>query len=173
MRLFVTIALYTTARTSAILELTWDRVDFTKGEIRFSTGEQSVTNITDKGFQKGRATVHMTDTLRAVLSHARDSATSRYVIAYRGRGGLGSIMTGWQAARERAGLGPDVTPHVLRHTGATWLANEGVPVESVSKLLGHAKIDTTRLYQHSDSSPTKQAAEALERGAQKGLRVVK
>jgi site-specific recombinase XerD len=39
-----------------------------------------------------------------------------------------------------------VTPHVLRHTFATHLAREGVPIEIVQELLGHANISTTRIY---------------------------
>ena len=39
-----------------------------------------------------------------------------------------------------------VTPHRLRHTAATLKLNEGVPIESVSKVLGHSEIRTTGIY---------------------------
>lgn len=39
-----------------------------------------------------------------------------------------------------------VTPHILRHTTATTAIRNGMPVEDISKLLGHAKIDTTMIY---------------------------
>lgn len=39
-----------------------------------------------------------------------------------------------------------VTPHVLRHTTATTAIRNGMPVEDISKLLGHSKIDTTMIY---------------------------
>ena len=39
-----------------------------------------------------------------------------------------------------------VTPHVLRHTTATTAIRNGMPVEDISKLLGHSNIDTTMIY---------------------------
>jgi site-specific recombinase XerD len=39
-----------------------------------------------------------------------------------------------------------MTMHVARHTFATWALSEGVSVEVVSKMLGHANIATTQIY---------------------------
>jgi site-specific recombinase XerD len=39
-----------------------------------------------------------------------------------------------------------VTPHRLRHTLATLLVNQGMPIASVGKLLGHRTLDTTQHY---------------------------
>lgn len=39
-------------------------------------------------------------------------------------------------------------PHILRHTFATVLMNHGARVENVAKLMGHASITTTSIYQH-------------------------
>lgn len=40
------------------------------------------------------------------------------------------------------------SPHVLRHTFATAMLNHGAGIESIKKLLGHAKVDTTEIYTH-------------------------
>ena len=45
-----------------------------------------------------------------------------------------------------AGITKRVTFHVGRHTNATLLLSLGVPIETVSKLLGHADIQTTQIY---------------------------
>ena len=39
-------------------------------------------------------------------------------------------------------------PHLFRHTFATWLLEDGVPIEDVAKLMGHTTEAMTRLYSH-------------------------
>lgn len=47
---------------------------------------------------------------------------------------------------KRAGIGVTVYPHKLRHSYATHLLNNGAPMEGIQTLLGHQKLETTRLY---------------------------
>jgi integrase/recombinase XerC len=51
-----------------------------------------------------------------------------------------------------AGLGPDITAQVLRHTFAATLVAGGADLVLVADLLGHARLDTTRSY----AAPTAQ-----------------
>ncbi|MDM4764293.1 tyrosine-type recombinase/integrase [Galbitalea sp. SE-J8] len=46
---------------------------------------------------------------------------------------------------------PNLKRHGLRHTGATWLADSGVPLHVLQQILGHRSIETTRLYLHPDT----------------------
>ena len=43
-------------------------------------------------------------------------------------------------------IGKHITPHILRHTTATIALNGGMPIEDISKLLGHESVDTTMIY---------------------------
>lgn len=81
----------------------------------------------------------------------------------------GAITTGtlcratrWSALVRELGY-PGLRRHDLRHTGATWFANAGVPLHIVSDILGHASIETTRTYLHSDNADLLRAAQEINR----------
>jgi integrase/recombinase XerC len=50
------------------------------------------------------------------------------------------------AIADSAGLDDDTTTHVLRHTFATRLVRGGTDLIIVADLLGHARLETTRVY---------------------------
>lgn len=47
---------------------------------------------------------------------------------------------------EFAGIGKPLTTHMARHTFAVFALNNGIPIEVVSKMLGHSNINTTQIY---------------------------
>ena len=48
----------------------------------------------------------------------------------------------------QAGVSIHITPHMFRHSVATYLLEEGVDIMYIQKLLGHSSIKTTQIYLH-------------------------
>ena len=140
-RTFVALALYTGARKSAILELTWDRVDFEQGLVIYPLPGAAYR-------KKRRATVPMNETLRKELERARKIATCDWVVEH-GSKPIANIKTGFYAAVRRAGL-RNVTPHDLRRTFATWMVQEGVAYDVVADLLADTPEMVRAVYGHHD-----------------------
>lgn len=131
--LFLWLALETAARKGAILDLTWDRVDLEAGVIRYDVPGRAAT-------KKRRADVPISDTLRAVLERARDERENDLV--------MGDKSDPYGTVRRiaaRADL-EGVSPHVLRHTAATHMARNGVPLWTVAKVLGNTLAMTEKVY---------------------------
>lgn len=70
----------------------------------------------------------------------------------------------WQPALQRAKLAdPQPTPHDLRHTYGSWLAEDGVPPQQIAALMGHKSLRSTERYIHATEARFDQARAALER----------
>ncbi|MEC8628937.1 MAG: site-specific integrase [Pseudomonadota bacterium] len=150
--LAIRLLLSTAARVTAVLELTWDRVDFDRKLINLRTGD---------GQRKGRAIVPMTPSLRAALLEAKRGSLSDYVVEWAG-GPVRSIRKGFKAAAIDAGL-HDVSPHVLRHTAAVHMAEAGIPMDEIAQYLGHSDTRiTASTYARYSPEHLRKAASALD-----------
>ena len=153
-RLAVILLITTAGRVGAILDLTWDRVDFERGTINL--------RLPDGVKRKGRAVVPMNRLSRAALERAYQARLSEHVVEF-GSERVRTIRTGFAAAVKRAGIGRKIGPHDLRHTAAVKMLERGVPIEKVSQYLGHSSVAVTfRIYARYLPEHMADAAEVLE-----------
>lgn len=153
-RLYIVLAYTTAARNAALLGLRWDRCDFEAGRI-------DLRDPTILSPHKGRAIVPMLRTARAALLEARQGALSEHVIEWAGKP-VKSVKRGLAQAAKRAGL-PHVSPHMLRHSAAVHMAEDGVSMDEIAQYLGHSNVNVTRnVYARFSSDYLAKAASALE-----------
>lgn len=133
MKLFIQIAISTAARSGAILDLTWQQIDFENRLMDFGRGWGN----------KRRAVVPMNDDVYESLKTARELAESEYVIEYHGKR-VASVKAGFRRLCHDCGI--TASPHVLRHTAATWLIMDGVSLSEVARLLGDSEKTVEKVY---------------------------
>jgi len=56
-------------------------------------------------------------------------------------------------------------PHALRHTCASWMAQDGVPIREITGYRGHSIAHTTELYAHHHPAHQQRAKAALSGGS--------
>ncbi len=157
---FLLIGLYTGTRAGAILALQWHPntvggwIDLERGVLhRRGSGEAET--------KKRRPPMKIPPRLLAHLHRwRRQDGALRHVVHFNG-GQIASIKKAFRGARNDAGLGQDVVPHILRHTRATWLAQAGVPVWEAAGSLGMTVAQFEKTYGHHHPDFQRQAAEAF------------
>ena len=131
-------------RLSELAGLDDDDVDFVNSQIKV-TGKGDRQRIVPFGRE-------MAGALRYYLS-VRDNSVVRqsdavFVAANGRRLNPDQIRYRVRKAVGRVSAMKKRTPHILRHTFATAMLNNGAGIESVKMLLGHRKLDTTQIYTH-------------------------
>ena len=81
---------------------------------------------------------------RSVLVGARQSS---WLFIRRGGKGLTRNRV-WQLVNEASRSGRHTSPHMLRHSAATHMVENGADLRTVQTILGHADISTTQVYTH-------------------------
>lgn len=142
-KLYMVLAIATCARPSAILELTWRQINFASGLIDLNPANRVQT-------RKRRPTVPIADYALQPLKEAYEARQSDHVIE-RGGKQVATIKKAFSAASERSNV--HATPYTLRHTGAVWRAEDGVPMSELSQLMGHDDSRTTEKH-YARYSPT-------------------
>ena len=89
--------------------------------------------------------------LKVLRRYLREQRPKKYLFPGRGQDvhiHTSSVQRVVKKMASRAGIEKTVTPHVLRHTFATHLIEQGTNVLYIQKLLGHKSLKTTLLYTH-------------------------
>lgn len=128
---FLYIALHTGARMGAILDLTWDRIDFENRMIHFNVPGRRVT-------KKRRTSVPMSRELESYLR----------LVERRGDLVMENHLPMWpaiQAIAKRAGV-KHTFPNAMRHTAGTQMARADVALWKVAKVLGNSLAMVEQVY---------------------------
>ncbi len=142
---FIYWMLGTAARPAAIIELTWEQVDFENGIVRLNPAGR-------KQNKKHRPTVKLPPFLKERYYNNGVHPRSGPVISYHGKP-LKSVRTAWRRTRAKVGLDKAVNPYSLRHTAARWMRKEGVPAWDVSAQLGHKSREFSMTERYAAYSP--------------------
>lgn len=145
---FILIGLYTGTRHAAILGLRWS-ASATGGYVNLASGTILRKKSSETETKKRNPRVAIPKMLHRHLLRWQnnDDNPTGYVVNYRDHP-VAKMKRAWTATVKAAGLGPDVTPHVLRHTCASWLLQSGKTVWEVAGILGASTAVIERVYGH-------------------------
>jgi integrase/recombinase XerD len=114
-------------------------------------------HVRGKGRRERRVFV-VDDRLRASLAQLAQRAGAEVLFAPDGRNwSTQAVRRALRETAEAAGISRRVTPHMLRHTCATLLLEDGVDIRFLQRLLGHENIATTAIYAHVGDSGLRKA----------------
>ena len=140
--------LYATGmRVSELINLTLDRVDLNMKYI-IAFGKGSKERIVPLGSVAAEFLQQYLEKVRPKLTHAGRN-TNIVFLAFGGHELTRQRF--WQIIRtygRKASINKALTPHILRHSFATHLLDNGADLRSVQELLGHSDISTTQIYTH-------------------------
>jgi integrase len=162
----ILIGLYTGTRPGAIKALQWIRntsggwVDLERGVIfRRAEGERVAHNKRKPPVKMARRLFAHMRRWKRLDGWGEDTAGIRHVVHYFGRP-IVKENKAFRSTIAAAGLPSTVTPHVLRHTRGTWLAQHGVRASVAAESLGMTEDEYERTYLHSDPDFQQEAADA-------------
>lgn len=131
-------ALYTTgARISELLNIKLEDVKWESRQIWIRKGKGN----------KERFVLFSHDCaerLKTYLAHR--NVDSKYLFSNQRGGAISRCLVELHFRQYTKGLGFRVTPHTMRHTFAAHLAEKGMDFSYIQELLGHANINSTRVY---------------------------
>jgi len=149
--LFLVIALNTGMRKNEILTLKWEHVSFKGGYIEVTA---------DRSKSRRSRRIPMNSIVAGELRKLKPAGEHIFFNPKTGSH-IMHIKTAFKRACKEAGI-VNLRVHDLRHTAASYLVNEcGVDIVTVSKILGHTRIDMTMRYVHPSEDNKQRGIERL------------
>jgi integrase/recombinase XerD len=169
-RAIVALLTTTAARNSAVRLLRIDEVDLARNVLCFRRGKGGKTLLVALHPAARAAVLAYLERGRAVLAGGAPEDPGVLFLSAEHREGAHPLTTNSLSLmlrrRYHAGGGtlPTFGAHRIRHATATLLVNHGMPLDEVSRYLGHSSTDVTRRYaQQTPDALGARAAEALAR----------
>jgi integrase len=149
--------LFTGARFSEVARLTWSDINFNTNLIYFGPSKDGNARY-----------IKMTTRVLEVLNLLELEKINQLVIPTKYGNMYDKMPKRWQTIVDK--LIEDnktanknrITVHTLRHTHASWLAQNGVDILHIKEQLGHKKIETTMRYSHLIDNKRHEATEKLD-----------
>jgi len=148
-------AIGTGMRLGELLGLRWGDIDHKRRLIHVQRQLSPYGGITTPKSGKSRI-IPLSRTAEKALDMLSPGLPDSPVFTV-GRSAFGEAMHALQAP-----IGKAVTPHVLRHTFASWAVQAGVPLVVVARVLGHATTATTEVYAHLTPSHLQDGVSAVD-----------
>lgn len=182
--LIVWVGVQTGLRFGEISGLHWPRLDLNRGVIQVvEKFDQKAYVIDPLPKDKEQRTVPLpADLVRLLIQYREHAAPDRRDtcglkhtsgrclgdLVFRGARGapLKSNDWGkgpWKRALNLAGVEGRVRPHDMRHTYASWLIQEGLPLPELARVMGHSDWEVTRRYAHLSDAGLEDVRAALTR----------
>lgn len=157
---FILVGLYTGTRSSAVCGAAI-RPTIGKAYVDLERGVFHRKPSRAKETKKRRPPARLSGRLLAHLRRwERKGISSAYVVEWNGLP-VSSVRKGFASARIAAKLEADITPHILRHTAATWLMQAGADLWEAAGLIGMTTEQLERGYAHHHPDFQVNAAELL------------
>jgi integrase len=118
------------------------------------------TALLGEVWEAADAEVEQYNSSRTIGQPKREMSEFVFPSARSESGHIEEIKQHWKAIRIQAGI-PDVRIHDLRHSYASMLVNQGLPLQVVGQLLGHTQLTTTKRYAHLNDRAMSEAVEKL------------
>ena len=152
------LSLYTGMRASEIFRLTWREIELNKGTIRIADTKNDETR---------RA--YITAPVKDVLDQLTKGKPNDHLFTQKNGGPYTEAPKAFRDAVKAIGFNKGLEDrrqrvcfHTLRHTFASWLAEQNVDLYAIGKLLGHKTPSMTKRYAHLGDNILKAAAMKLE-----------